>query len=65
MCSQKYSYNNEKWTRYLFKQVIEGLKKIHDSFISHLDIKIDNIFVNIPTDGSKGIELKIGDLGLS
>ncbi len=59
------SKNNEKWTRYLFIQVVKGLEKIHDCGIAHLDIKIENIFVNIPTDGTGGIQLKIGDFGFS
>jgi serine/threonine protein kinase len=59
------SRNNEKWTRYLFIQVVKGLEKIHDSGIAHLDIKIDNIFVNIPADGTGGIQLKIGNFRFS
>jgi len=41
------SFNNEKWTRYLFRQFIAGLKKLHEAGIAHLDIKIDNVLVDI------------------
>lgn len=47
---QKHSYNNEKWSRYLFRQVMEGLKAINDKGIAHLDIKIDNVFLHVPTE---------------
>ena len=38
---------SEEWARYLFLQIIAGLKKIHDKNIAHLDINICNILVDI------------------
>lgn len=53
---------------FLFKQLAEGVHYIHSKGISHLDLKLDNIFV-VSTDDLKSQEqdglLKIGDFGLS
>jgi serine/threonine protein kinase len=38
---------SEEWARYLFLQIIAGLKKIHDKNIAHLDINIGNVLVDI------------------
>eukprot|EP00041_Stephanoeca_diplocostata_P038280 m.1492288 g.1492288 ORF g.1492288 m.1492288 type:complete len:1074 (+) comp25195_c0_seq3:648-3869(+) len=42
------------------RQILNGLKFMHDKGIIHRDIKCDNIFI----EGSTG-EVKIGDLGLA
>lgn len=42
------------------KQILLGLKYLHERDVIHRDIKSDNIFI----DGTKG-EVKIGDLGLA
>ena len=57
---------NERWVRYLFSQFISGLKKIHDKDIAHLDIKIDNVLLDIVEEnGIKDLRLKIADFGIS
>ena len=57
---------SENASRLLFKQLMEGVHHIHQKGISHLDLKLDNIFVNCTDDltSSQGL-LKIGDFGLS
>lgn len=63
--------NDEKWSRFYFKQVMEGLKAIHESNFAHLDIKVDNIFVNVSlTDeeiikNKSIVQVKIGDFGMA
>mmetsp|Transcript_30945 Transcript_30945/g.80974 ORF Transcript_30945/g.80974 Transcript_30945/m.80974 type:complete len:977 (+) Transcript_30945:71-3001(+) len=42
------------------KQILSGLKYMHDKGIMHRDLKCDNIFI----EGTTG-EVKIGDLGLA
>jgi serine/threonine protein kinase len=64
--SNKICSNNEPWTRYLFRQFIAGLKKIHEADIAHLDIKIDNVLVDIvDVEGMWEPRLKIADFGMS
>ena len=36
--------------RFLFKQIAEGVRYIHSQGISHLDLKLDNIFVGSAHD---------------
>ena len=36
----------EKYAKYIFKRVVEGIKFCHTSSICHLDIKIDNILID-------------------
>jgi serine/threonine protein kinase len=58
--------NNEPWTRYLFRQFIAGLQKIHEADIAHLDLKIDNVLVDIvAVDGMWQPVIKIADFGMS
>ena len=58
--------NNERWTRYLFRQFIAGLQKIHEADIAHLDLKIDNVLVDIlAVDGMWQPVIKIADFGMS
>jgi serine/threonine protein kinase len=58
--------NNEPWTRYLFRQFIAGLKKIHEANIAHLDLKIENVLVDIvEIDGILQPLIKIADFGMS
>jgi serine/threonine protein kinase len=49
----------EKYAKFVFKQVMEGIAYIHKHGIVHRDIKLDNILL----DG-KGF-IKIGDFGVS
>jgi serine/threonine protein kinase len=60
------SFNNERWSRYLFRQFIAGLRKIHEAGIAHLDIKIDNVLVDIvDVEGMWEPCIKIADFGMS
>ena len=60
------SFNKERWTRYLFRQFIAGLQKIHEAGIAHLDIKVDNVLVDIVNvDGMWQPRIKIADFGFS
>lgn len=51
---------NRKIIFHLFKQLINGLKHIHEEGLIHRDIKPANIFI----DKSRML-LKIGDFGLA
>ena len=46
----------KKWCR----QIIDGLRYLHEKSIIHRDLKCDNIFIN-----GNVADIKIGDLGLS
>ena len=60
------SFNNERWARYLFRQFIAGLQKIHEAGIAHLDIKVENVLVDIANvDGMWQPIIKIADFGMS
>ncbi|XP_076828935.1 serine/threonine-protein kinase PLK3 [Brachyhypopomus gauderio] len=45
--------------RYYLRQVISGLKYLHNKGILHRDLKLGNIFVN------ENMELRLGDFGLA
>jgi len=49
----------EKMARLYFKQLIAGIKYIHEKGIYHRDLKFENILL------SEDLNLKIGDFGLS
>ena len=51
---------NRKTVFHLFRQLIDGLKHIHEEGLIHRDIKPDNIFIN-----QSKMQLKIGDFGLA
>ena len=36
----------EKFAKYIFKKIVEGIKSCHESNICHLDIKIENIILD-------------------
>lgn len=57
---------SEDQARLIFLQILDGVQHIHSKGISHLDLKLDNIFVASTDDlkGSDGL-IKIGDFGLS
>ncbi|KAM4050480.1 serine/threonine-protein kinase PLK2 [Anomaloglossus baeobatrachus] len=45
--------------RYYLKQIVSGLKYLHEQEILHRDLKLGNFFIN------EGMELKVGDFGLA
>lgn len=45
---------------YYYKQCIEGLSYMHDKGIAHMDIKLENLIIDVPTK-----TLKIIDLGVA
>jgi len=49
----------EPETRYYFKQMLLGVKYLHDHKIIHRDLKLGNIFLN------DNMEIKLGDFGLA
>jgi polo-like kinase 1 len=49
----------EPEARYFMKQLLLGLKHLHENKIIHRNLKLDNLFLN------EDIELKIGDFGLA
>ena len=50
---------SEKYAKFVFKQIMEGIAYLHENKVSHRDIKLDNILL----DGHGNI--KIGDFGVS
>uniref|UniRef100_A0A8B9LD34 Polo-like kinase 2a (Drosophila) n=1 Tax=Astyanax mexicanus TaxID=7994 RepID=A0A8B9LD34_ASTMX len=49
----------EPEVRYYLRQIVTGLKYLHEQEILHRDLKLGNFFIN------EGMELKIGDFGLA
>lgn len=49
----------ESETRYFLKQLLLGVKHLHDNRVIHRDLKLGNLFLN------DEMELKIGDFGLA
>ncbi|KAI0223504.1 Eukaryotic translation initiation factor 2-alpha kinase 1 [Lamellibrachia satsuma] len=58
-----YSLVKENNTRRIMRQVLDGVKYIHDKNIIHRDLKPENIF--LMTGDGEDIQVKIGDFGLS
>ena len=50
---------SEPFARHYFKQILSGLKSMHDQGIAHRDLKTENLFL------SSDFTLKIGDFGFS
>jgi serine/threonine protein kinase len=50
---------SEDFARHFFKQLILGLKSMHDIKVAHRDLKTENLFLN------NEFHLKIGDFGFS
>ena len=50
---------SEKTSKFLFKQIIEGIQYIHSKNIVHRDIKLENILIDIKNN------IKICDFGIS
>ncbi|KAJ1209822.1 hypothetical protein NDU88_005194 [Pleurodeles waltl] len=49
----------EPEVRYYLRQIVSGLKYLHDQEILHRDLKLGNFFIN------ETMELKVGDFGLA
>ena len=75
-CLLKYKFVNQKpfpedIVQYLMRQIVEGLKYIHQNDIIHRDIKLANILVKFNSDDDlqklnmKKVTLKISDFGIS
>jgi serine/threonine protein kinase len=58
---------SEKWSRFFFRQFMSGLQQIHNKGYAHLDIKIDNVLLDIEEkpNGHLDIVVKIADFGMS
>ena len=50
---------NEKTAKFLFRQIIQGIKYIHSKNIVHRDIKLENILIDLNNN------IKICDFGIS
>ena len=50
---------DEKWTRYFFRQILEGLIHIRSNNHCHLDLKCENILLDI------NLNVKISDFGFA
>uniref|UniRef100_A0A3B3QZ07 Serine/threonine-protein kinase PLK n=1 Tax=Paramormyrops kingsleyae TaxID=1676925 RepID=A0A3B3QZ07_9TELE len=49
----------EPEVRYFLRQIVSGMKYLHDQEILHRDLKLGNFFIN------ETMELKVGDFGLA
>ncbi|KAK4560637.1 hypothetical protein LTR86_005215 [Recurvomyces mirabilis] len=54
--------------RSVARQILQGLKSVHDQGLVYADLKMQNVMLNgfdttVPGDGSK-LEVKLGDLGI-
>uniref|UniRef100_A0A8C2G1T8 Serine/threonine-protein kinase PLK n=1 Tax=Cyprinus carpio TaxID=7962 RepID=A0A8C2G1T8_CYPCA len=49
----------EPEVRYYLRQIVSGLKYLHEQEILHRDLKLGNLFIN------ESMELKVGDFGLA
>uniref|UniRef100_A0A672K4W4 Serine/threonine-protein kinase PLK n=1 Tax=Sinocyclocheilus grahami TaxID=75366 RepID=A0A672K4W4_SINGR len=49
----------ESEVRYYLRQIVSGLKYLHEQQILHRDLKLGNFFIN------ESMELKVGDFGLA
>lgn len=50
---------SERYARYFFKQLIDGLGYLHERGFSHRDLKLDNLLL------TENFDLKIADLGFA
>jgi len=53
-------FRRDNKSRYVFKQIVLGVKHMHEAGVVHLDLKPRNIFCN---DDQKSPKCKIGDFG--
>ncbi len=54
---------NENITKVFFVQIINGLESIHSKLISHLDLKLENILIDVKFKKIDG-KLDISDIDL-
>lgn len=54
---------NERWARYFFRQVINGLSHVHEKGFAHLDMKIDNVLLDVNDEGTS-MTAMITDFGM-
>ena len=61
----RYFKGKESWSRFFFRQFLSGLYKIHQADFAHLDLRIDNLFINIEKNENGMLEpcLKFIDFG--
>ncbi|KAJ4388581.1 hypothetical protein N0V93_006039 [Gnomoniopsis smithogilvyi] len=57
---ERLSRSDIKWVA---RATLEVLKVLHADGLVHTDVKLDNIFVNHSTDGSRFSNIKLGDCG--
>ncbi|TNV72543.1 hypothetical protein FGO68_gene4762 [Halteria grandinella] len=54
----------EKWSRYFFRQVIEGVLHLHRNGYAHMDLKIDNIFCDYTLTPEPSLTAMVADFGM-
>lgn len=51
----------EEEARFIFRQLIEAVKRLHEGHTAHRDVKLDNILVFESDDGEKPVQIKLAD----
>mmetsp|Transcript_3215 Transcript_3215/g.298 ORF Transcript_3215/g.298 Transcript_3215/m.298 type:complete len:93 (+) Transcript_3215:494-772(+) len=63
--SSKKHYGKFSIVKNLFKQILEGIKAIHDKNIAHNDLKLENFIVFDYNFKKNRFKVKIGDFGFA
>lgn len=58
LLAQKCSTTDERWVRYWFRQLVQGLRQIHKAGFAFLDLKMENILLD------ENLNVRISDFGL-